>query len=332
MKVYRIPVDSAGRQSGHQYDFVWDLSGFSSARDLKGKTWMAAVEWCDVIRYSEESPTFASNSLQPSALFLTCPALTQHNTWESWSGTPSSTICVLPGYAGTGFYGLSADAPYLRKKAMGAIVQGDRLNQAGSLRFRVMREGDDNDPAVRPCLPVGAGADGADFSFSLVFWQVSGLKPEEPLSLTYDFFKVYLRSADRLTGTVADCLIPIRLSTGGSMLSGTWQIAAEPCGPVYHAGVARGLVLVSDTFRDANSGGAPLAHFSKSYRLEEDDFYGIRLSTKPLARDQIGHPITRPPDNLGVVHLAVRDANGLAPLVGALSDWTVILYFYRIDK
>jgi hypothetical protein len=38
MKVYRIPVDSAARQSGHEFDFQWDLSGFSSARDMKGKT------------------------------------------------------------------------------------------------------------------------------------------------------------------------------------------------------------------------------------------------------------------------------------------------------
>ena len=172
MKVYRIPVDSTARQSGHEFDFPWDLSGFSSARDMKDKTWVSSVEWCDVVWYSEEFPTFALNSLHPSALFLICSALTHHNTWESWSGTPSSTICVLPGYAGTGFYGLSADAPYLRKKTMGAVIQGDRLNQAGTLRFRAMREVDDNDPSARPCLSVGPDASGADFSFSLVFWQV----------------------------------------------------------------------------------------------------------------------------------------------------------------
>jgi len=83
---------------------------------------------------------------------------------------PFNTISVLPGYAGFGYYGCSADAPYCRKKALGAIIQRDRLNQAGTLRFRVMRDGDDNDPTVRPCLPLGAGADGGDFSFSLVLW------------------------------------------------------------------------------------------------------------------------------------------------------------------
>jgi hypothetical protein len=91
------------------------------------------------------------------------------------------------------------------------------------------------------------------------------------------------------------------------------------------------VALVSDTFRDNTSGGAPLAHFSASYRMEEENHYGIRFSTKPLCRDHVGHPTTRPPDNLGVVHLVVRDAGGLAPIAGAaLSDWTIVLYFYRV--
>ncbi len=105
---------------------------------------------------------------------------------------------------------------------MGCLVQGDRLNQAGSLRFRVLRDGDDNDKAVRPYLTVGAEADGGDFSFSLVFLQVSGLSPEQPLAPTYDFFKLFLRSADRSSGTSADSLTPVRLFIGGNMLSGAW--------------------------------------------------------------------------------------------------------------
>ncbi len=97
------------------------------------------------------------------------PTLTHHNTCESLTSAPSNTICILLGYAGFGYYGCSADAPYCRKKTLGAIIQGDRLNQPGILRFRVVRDGDDNDPIVRPCLTVGAGADGGDFSFSMVF-------------------------------------------------------------------------------------------------------------------------------------------------------------------
>ena len=334
MKVYRILVDSAKRKTGgHEYDFEWDLTGLSTARDLKGHTWMAAVEWADPIRYSEVSPTFAKNAAHPSALFLTCPSLSQYNTWESWDGSPSSIICVMPGYVGTGFYGVSADVPYVRKKAMGCLVQGDRLNQAGSLTFRVLRDGDPNNPAVRPCQPVGTAVYGADFSFSLVFWQVSGLSPETPLAPTYNFFKVFLRSADRTAGTAADCLIPVRLCTGGSMLSGRWQMAIEACGPLYHDGVdMRGLVFFSETFRDSNNGDGVIGNLPKSYRAGEEFHYGIRLTTMPIARDTIGYHVRTPLDNLSSVHIAMRNVANLAPIEVGLREWSACLYFFRVDK
>jgi hypothetical protein len=45
MKVNKLLVDSTNRQpDGHEYDFEWELSGISTAHDLKGHTWMAAVE------------------------------------------------------------------------------------------------------------------------------------------------------------------------------------------------------------------------------------------------------------------------------------------------
>ncbi len=104
------------------------------------------------------------------------------------------------------------------------------------------------------------------------------------------------------------------------MLSGAWCAAAQICGPIYYAGGARGLVLVSDIFRDASSGGALLAHFSGSCRLEKENQYGLRLTTKPLPRDHIEHPVTRPSENLGVPHFEVWDADSLAPLAGGVSD------------
>ncbi len=56
MKVYRLLIDSSKRQpDGHDYNFEWDISGLATARDLKGNTWMDAVECLDPIRYSEVS-------------------------------------------------------------------------------------------------------------------------------------------------------------------------------------------------------------------------------------------------------------------------------------
>jgi hypothetical protein len=84
MKVYRLRIDRSNRQpGGHEYDFDWNISGLTTARDFKGHTWMAAVEWSDPIRYSEVSPTFDKDPLQPSALFLTCRTLSQYNSWEN---------------------------------------------------------------------------------------------------------------------------------------------------------------------------------------------------------------------------------------------------------
>ena len=68
------------------------------------------------------SPTFEKNAAHPSAFFLSCRTLSHYNTWESWTGALSSTMSVVPGYAGYGYYGCSADAPYARKKAMSCLV------------------------------------------------------------------------------------------------------------------------------------------------------------------------------------------------------------------
>jgi hypothetical protein len=320
MKVYSILIENAKHQpDGHEYDFEFDISGLATARDLNRHTWMAAVEWNDPVKYSEVSPIFAKDPAHPAALFVTCPMLTQHNTWESWTGAPSSTICVLPRYAGFGYYGCSADAPYCRKKALGAIIQGDGLNQADTLRLRIMRDGHDNDPTVRPCLPVGAGANGRDYSFSVVFCQVSRLSPEESISPTYNFFKVYLRRADRSSGTVADCNISLCLTTGGSMLSGAWRMATEACGPLYHEGPdMRNLVFFSQTFGNNNNGDGVIGHLANSYRASEDFNYGLRLTTRPAARDNIGYLVRTPLDNLRSVHIAVRNTATLAPIAAGL--------------
>ncbi len=136
-----------------------------------------------------------------------------------------------------------------------------------------MRDGDMTDPDVRLCLPVGPTVYGADFSVSLVSWQVSGLSPEKPLSPTYSFFNVILRSADRSSGSTVDFSVPVRLSFGGSMTSGAWQIAAEVCCPILHTriGFTRGLTVVSDTFRDAYSRSSVIAHLGRSFRVDEDN-------------------------------------------------------------
>ena len=146
MKVYRVLVDSSRRLSGHTFDFTYDMSGITTARDFIGYCWMMGVEWIDAVKYSEQDPTFGKNDNHPAALLLQCPSLPQYNTWQSWDGSTSSTIAFLPSYVRRGIYGLSADVPYCRKHHLACLVEGDVLNRAGSLRFRMMRA---VDPSVR---------------------------------------------------------------------------------------------------------------------------------------------------------------------------------------
>ncbi len=116
--------------------------------------------------------------------------------------------------------------------------------------------------------------------------------------------------------------MPVRLSSGGSMMSGPWQVAAEVCYPILHMGIGftRVLADVSDTFRDSYSGRSVIAHIGRSCRIDEDNYFGIRLTTKALARDTIGQPATRPIANIGSVHLAARYAGTLVSLFGTIPD------------
>jgi hypothetical protein len=106
--------------------------------------------------------------------------------------------------------------------------------------------------------------------------------------------------------------------------------AAPPC--IRAWGIQRGLVIISDIVRDAYRGSSILARLGRSFRIDEENYYGIRLSTKPLARDIIGQSVTIPIDNINAVHLSLWYAGSLATLVGALPDWEIMLYFYRVDK
>ena len=128
MKVDRLRVDSASRQSGHPFDFVFHTRNLYTSSDFVGTTFMSCVEWNTPVRYSEVTSSFGQNAAHPKTLFLTCLDLAQPYTWDSWSKVVSSTFCPLPGLVGTGFYGLGQDAPYVRRQMMGCVLQGDRLN------------------------------------------------------------------------------------------------------------------------------------------------------------------------------------------------------------
>jgi hypothetical protein len=122
---------------------------------------------------------------------------------------------------GMAVFGMSAAQPYVSRKTLGCYIQGDRLNQSGALEFEMLA--DYCDEGVWPLLePDSKDIFGVDYSFSLVFWEVIQPVPEKPISSYYDFYKLLLRSSDRMEGgTAADRHIPLTFSTSRSMLSST---------------------------------------------------------------------------------------------------------------
>jgi hypothetical protein len=128
MKVYRLIIDSTKRQPcGHECDFEWDLSGFTTTRDLRGQTWMVAAEWTDPIRYSEV--TLAS------ARILPIPVLSSSHAGRFSSTTHGKALvrCAFfyhlraAGVRQNGLNGVSADVTYCQEITMGCLVQGGRL-------------------------------------------------------------------------------------------------------------------------------------------------------------------------------------------------------------
>ncbi len=93
-----------------------------------------------------------------------------------------------------------------------------------------------------------------------------------------------------------------------------------------------GLEFFSQTFGDSNNGDGVIEHLPKSYRAGEDFHYGLRLTTRPAARDIIGYPVRTSLDNLSSVHIAVRNASTLTPIAAWLREWSACLFFYRVDK
>ena len=333
---YRIVVDSSQRMQGHPFDFLYDISRVTTARDFVNSVWMVGIEWSDPVKYSERSADFSKHVDHASSLLLQCPDLLQLNSHESWTYNVSSTLALLQGYVGYGYYGITADTPYLSKKSLGVVVQGDRLNALGSVRFRVMQGPSLNNPSVRPCVaPDNVGVFGEDYSFSLVFWKVHQPTPERPNTPLYDVYKLWLSSTNRISGTPADCSIPIVMRSTG-MTQGKWEVAMESWSLFKHdsAVVAPGMIVTSSTFSDENSNSKVLGKLGRSYRNSEEKYFGLRLTTKPPLRDTVGVPVTTPVDALNSVQIGIRDSVTASTLSDPadLHEWVMCLVFYRVDK
>jgi hypothetical protein len=104
------------------------------------------------------------------------------------------------------------------------------------------------------------------------------------------------------------------------MLSGRRQMAIEACRFLYHEGAGIRGLFFSQIFGNNNNVDGVIGHLPKFYRAGEDIHNGLRLITRPVARDNIGYPACTPLDNLNSVHNAVRNAATLAPIAAGLCE------------
>ena len=317
MHVHRVLVDSALRIAGHPFDFSYDVSRLSTDQDFLRGCHMAAVEMTSPIFYSEYQTAFAPNEDHPNSLLL---------TWDRPAANiygQQNALLHLQQYEDLGIYGLTADSPYISRRTLGVILQGDTLNKAGVLRFRVLQESDDG---FTPCqAPQNNVIFGDDFRFMLVFWSYP--KPENPLA--HDFYRLILDTGARVSGSAADCLVPVSINTNGSMrvLEDTWMVVVESISLLKTTSVSAGLTLRSETFRSSSAYDGNVLGFFPRSSIQSKANYGQRLSIKQTTRDTIGAVAKVPLDQLSAIHLSVRTSEDAMPEL--LDDFIVCLTVYK---
>lgn len=307
----RILVNTEDRLDGDRTNFRFGLDG-DVAHPFQGKPVRLAVEWVDPIRCSEVSSDYSTiSSGHGPALLLECMSATQGNSWCSWNGSTSRTLCLLQNYLESGVYAIQQDNGRVRRDTMGVITTGDILDAHGPMEFRLsMYDG----TTVRP---VSSGANVEAYSFSLVFW----CPDEEPIpaGISFPFYRAFIASSDRTSGTVQDYVVPFRLTTSSNAVSqsgGKWMAAIDQWSPLKHdtSTLSTGLKLAVSGLIKNETYSNEFLRLGRSYRTGEERFFGQRLSIKPLSSDVIGHECVTDPDAINELRVRVLDAaTGAAP-------------------
>ena len=331
MAVHRIFVSSEDRIGGHRGDFLADTSA-EFAR-FEGRRVMCAVEFCDVVRYSQ-NPYYTKDDANASGLLLECPDMPYSNSYQTWDRGQSCVLALLQNYAQAGVYGLAHDLPHARRSAMGVEVDFDLVKRLGTMRFRLRRCCDPYDigdfDAAAPLHNLEA------FAFQLVFWEPRNFLLSQPSS--YDFYRAWVSSKDRSSGTIVDCRIPVLLNTSRSVdtSEGNWKVAMEFHTPIFttadEADRPPSIALLCPTLVGSEESHV-LGHLGRSYRPGEEDAYGQTYSIKPMTRDAVGHVLRVNVDAVADLHLQLANAVDLATLSQPEDfdpEYVVSLVFYRV--
>ena len=319
MRVHRLLVDSSKRLSvpgAHMFDFTCDISRLTTNQDFINDSHMVTVETCTPVSYSEFDVAFRSDSRHPPSLVL---------AWDkpvsNILGQPNA-LCHLQQFESKGIYGVFADSQHVSRHTMGVPLQGDTLNRSGYIRFQMLQE---TPTGFAPCKALLANTVyGAHYRFMLLFWTYP--KPEKPLS--HSFYRLFLSTRDRISGTVDDCHVPVTgIATNTNPVVDSWMVVLESISILKSSSTRSSLVLRSDTFRTSSGYDDKVLAVLLRTKVDYKALYGQRLSLKQATRDTIGIPVSASIDALRSVHLQMHTFDKAVP--NELDNYTAVFVLFR---
>ena len=337
----RVEVNSANRLDGATYDFRFEIDA-PSFRHFRGKQVGCAVEYCHPIRFSPTETDYSVKvATNGKGVFLDLMTFPQSNSWQTWSdhsiatpahGETNHTLCFLQTWVESGYHGRHQAPCYVRKDTMAALFTGDQITSTNILRFKLYYfDGTD-------VTAIDGGDNIEDFTFSLLFWEYDETAGKAP---TYPFYRAWLSTADKLSGTAQDCVVPFNLKTNTAWSSTRrdkqkWMVAVDWHSTVKYdnATLVPGLKLLIDSLRSPENYSTSFYPLMRSFWSEEDKYYGIRLSQHPLARDHLGWRLDEGPDLITQLRLQILDAStGAAPgMPSDVEDYIVSLVFWQVPE
>ncbi len=105
--------------------------------------------------------------------------------------------------------------------------------------------------------------------------------------------------------------------------------------PIFHnvtlVNLASGLALLCDDFKTCGSNQPVLCFLSRAQTLDEERYYGRRMSIKPVNSDTIGIPLRDSTNNLASLRLRLVDALTMESPTNSddLRNYVVCISAYR---
>jgi hypothetical protein len=143
---------------------LYSIADYTSLNDFAGKAIYIGLEWLTPIVASDVNTDFKFDLDHPNGLMLVLTNITLHNQATSWNGS-GSILALLPGYAGSGYFGVCCDSPYLQTSGVPIVSHGDDLRTHSTMDFEFLSMGTLADGTVTSFKPASM----RDWSASLVF-------------------------------------------------------------------------------------------------------------------------------------------------------------------